>query len=130
MPSQKLSKIVSMLLVSSVILAMLLSCTHTVPDVPYCIETSPISGHCFMTTSSLEFNVDVSHLWTDTDGTKKDWVEIKNSSLIFPASSYGALKLFIINECNDVKNCSGLTPAAKQELIQKLERTDQALRML
>lgn len=81
-----------------------------------------------MTESNLEFDIDPAHLWKDTDGKMKDWETVKDSSLLFPASSYGEMKKFIIDECNDAKNCTGLEPKNFSAIKAKFKKTDRFLK--
>lgn len=81
-------------------LLALCSCTTTPPDVPVCVEITPMRGYCINTITAKEFIVD--------DDNKLDgqtWWEARPVMLMFPPTSWAKLKAYIIEQCKRTKTC-------------------------
>lgn len=71
-----------------------LSSCGSIPDVPSCVELNPEQGFCKYAISGKEFFIDSDHLF---DG--KSWSDIKQTSIIVPPSSWGAIKKYLKKQC-------------------------------
>lgn len=85
-------------------LSLLTSCAH-VPDVPVCVEITLDKGWCTNTISDKEYFVDEDNKYTDPD-TKVSytWWELRPQTVHLPASSWAAIKKYIIQNCKQNKS--------------------------
>lgn len=107
MPSRLSSNLrieVLALLAGAFTLAVLTSCAH-VPDVPICVEINSTKGFCTNTISDQDYDIDEAHpVAFDGDDKPMTWWERKPFMLLVPASSWKALKQYIIQQCKRT-NC-------------------------
>lgn len=82
--------------------ACLLSGCNQVPDVPLCAKLSDQKGWCTYTISAKEFYVDNSGQTFEG----KNWTQLDDESLRVPASSWAAIKAYILKQCKKDKDCS------------------------
>lgn len=87
-------------LLLSVLLLLLPSCSTTPPDVPVCVEVTPDRGRCVKIISSEEFLVDETRKFEG-----KSWWEMRPAMVQVPASSWAAIKAFIIKTCKKTGTC-------------------------
>lgn len=83
-------------------LALLLnSCATTKPpDVPLCLEFTPISGKCVTIITGREIEVDEEKKFEN-----KTWWELRPTMIQMPASSWAQIKAFIIKACKKYDAC-------------------------
>lgn len=93
------------------------SCAH-VPDVPGCVELDPQRGYCVHTISATEFYIDEEHPFEG-----KTWPEVRAESVIAPASSWAAIKSYILRQCARREDCDieEEEPVPGEDAIRKLE---------
>jgi len=72
----------------------------SIPKVPICAEITPDKGYCVNTVSDEEFYIDDTHLFEG-----RTWWESKPFILYLPASSWAAIKSYIIKSCKKYGNC-------------------------
>lgn len=86
-------------------LSMLLSgCATMPPDVPICMEVSPVQGWCTYTISDKEFYIDDEHPYSFyEDQPKQTWWELRPTFLLVPAPSYAGLKAYVVKTCKQQK---------------------------
>lgn len=92
-------KIISLML-SLLLPLLLLSCAHNFPDKPICVELNPTRGGCVTMISNQRFLVDDDHLFEG-----KSWWELRPYLIQIPASTWEAIKAFIIKLCKDSNKC-------------------------
>lgn len=76
------------------------SCATRPPDVPVCAEITPVRGSCVYTMSGRQ--VEINDRVT-LGG--KTWWEIRPAMLQMPASSWAAIKAWIIKTCKTTNQC-------------------------
>lgn len=78
----------------------LLAGCATVPDVPVCVEMSPVKGFCTNTVSDKDYEIDEQHpVKLPGDEKAKTWWERRPYMLLIPATSWAELKAYIIKQC-------------------------------
>lgn len=92
------------LLVGGFTVAFLTSCAH-VPDVPICVEINSTKGFCTDTISDVDYDIDEQHP-VAFEGEEKPltWWQRRPFMILVPASSWKALKTYIIQQCKR-SNC-------------------------
>lgn len=85
---------------SCVSLSLLLtSCATPPPNVPVCAEITPERGSCVMTMTGQEYEINETNKLNG-----KTWWEQRPAMLLMPASSWAAIKAWIIKTCKTNKN--------------------------
>lgn len=88
-------------------LASSLSCVHSPPDIPICIEEDMFSGFCVRAVSGQEFTIDDKHPYSPfPDQPAKTWIDIRPYMILMPIQSWVELKTFILNICKTSGQCS------------------------
>lgn len=81
-------------------LFLLTSCVTVPPDEPICTEITMTRGYCVKIMSGQEFEVN-----EDNKLNGKTWWEMRPAMIQMPASTWAALKAWIIKSCKGNDKC-------------------------
>lgn len=95
-----MKKNLSKLLVVLLSLVICEACAIKPPNKPVCVDLAPTRGWCTYTVSDDEFYIDEAHPFEG-----KKWPQVKSESLLVPASSWAAIKAFILKLCRKSGSC-------------------------
>ncbi len=76
-------------------------CVTPVPSFYACIKTSEITGHCFNSTTSDEFDIDPFNKYQG-----KTWNQWEFEAIYLFPESYAAIKNYILLTCEKNNSCS------------------------
>lgn len=89
----------------ALLFALLISGCASVPDVPICVELSPVKGFCTNTISDKDYDIDEQHpVQLPGDDKPKTWWARRPYMVLIPATSWAELKAYIIKQCKR-NNC-------------------------
>jgi len=112
-----------MLLISLSVLAT--SCA-TLPDIPFCVQETPIDAYCVKSVSNKKFHINEENKYPVKfkDGTTKEltYFEMKPMMIMLTPDGYSQYKKFFIKTCHKSKKCGniGTWDRTIEELDSKL----------
>ncbi len=84
----------------SLLLSLLLGGCATIPDVPVCVELSPVKGFCTNTVSDKDYVIDEQNpIKLPGDDEPKTWWQRRPFMVLVPVTSWKELKAYIIKQC-------------------------------
>jgi hypothetical protein len=96
---------------------LLVSCGTTPPDEPLCTQINIRKGYCVNTISSTEFEVSEAKKYKG-----KTWWQLKPHLIYMPASSWSAIKKFIVKACKRSNMCKGKDITSWNRTVEKIDK--------
>lgn len=92
-------------------------CATPVPDIAVCVQTTSISGHCFMSISNTEWDIDPINLYQGMN-----WTQFQATSLYLPSDSYAAIKNYLLLTCEQNNNCPAVVTSQVKKKLAKISK--------